>query len=412
MAEPYQPRDVLSLWWLGDPAQPRPVGEIALQVGARGVTLRYAASWRQSGFALSEDLPLTDALFVPNDKDTAAGAVDDARPDRWGERIIRKFEPSPRMSLLEYLLFAGDDRYGALGVSTQPDRYEPWERSPLPALDSLQPMADVVRNVLANEPVPEPLRRLIRPGASLGGARPKSLVNIDGEAWIVKFGEGEDIDTPLVEHATMQLARRCGIHTADTRALALAGNHHAVAVRRFDRLGTQRLHAVSANVALKAAGETDLSYPALAQLLRRQAAAPAIAAQQAQLYRRMVFNILIDNTDDHEKNHALLRQPDGRYALAPAYDVVPSAQGLGYQAMSVGDRGTESTLANALTSARYFGLKEPAARQLIGEICQQVHGWKEHFRALGVGAHDVDQLAQYIDGARLGTERGEFLAYG
>ena len=408
MPEPYQPRDSLSLWWLGNPAQPRLVGEIALQYGGRGVTLRYAPGWRQSGFALSDDLPLTDALFVPADKDTAAGAVDDARPDRWGERVIRKFEPSPRLSILEYLLFAGDDRYGALGVSTQPDRYAPWAQSPLPTLDSLQQMADVVRKVLANEPVPDIQRRLIRPGASLGGARPKSLVNIDGESWIVKFAEGEDIDTPLIEHATMQLARRCGINTADTRALPIA-SRHAVAVRRFDRLGNQRIHAVSANVALKAAGETEPGYPALAQLLRRQATARAIPEQQMQLYRRMVFNILIDNTDDHEKNHALLRQPDGSYALAPAYDIVPSAQGLAYQAMAVGDSGTESTLANALTSARYFGLKEPAARTLIGEICQQVDGWKEHFHALGVGAHDVDTLASFIDGARLGDQRKAFV---
>ena len=119
MPEPraYAPRDTLFLWWLGAPAQPRLVGELRLVSGGRAVALQYGADWLASGFPLSEDLPLTPGLFVPAGKDTAAGAVDDARPDRWGERVIRKFEPSPRLSILEYLLFAGDDRYGALGVS-------------------------------------------------------------------------------------------------------------------------------------------------------------------------------------------------------------------------------------------------------------------------------------------------------
>ena len=406
MSEAYKPKDQLSIWCLANPAQPRLVGELALQYGGRGVTLRYAASWRESGFALSEDLPLTDELFVPKEKDTAVGAVDDARPDRWGERIIRKFEVSPRMSVLEYLLFVGDDRYGALGVSRAVAHYAPWQQSPMPKIDSLDEMAQVVRKVLTNEPVPEAQRRLIRPGASLGGARPKSLVEIDGDAWLVKFSEGEEIDTPLVEHATMQLARLCGVNTADTRVFTV-GSGHAVTVRRFDRVnrfGKARIHAVSSNVALKATGN-ELSYVSLAQLLRRVAPAAAIAGQQAQLFRRMVFNILIDNTDDHEKNHALLRQPDGSYLLAPAFDVVPSAQGLGYQAMAIGEQGTVSSLANALSSARLFGLKDSAARQIVGSICEQVDGWKAHFTGLGVSGHDIDVLAQYIDGQKLGGQR-------
>lgn len=305
--------------------------------------------------------------------------MDDARPDRWGERVIRRFEASPRLSILEFLLFAGDDRYGALGVSQRADAYAPWCSGPMPGLDSLQEMAEVVKKVLANEAVPELQRRLVRPGASLGGARPKSLITMDGEPWLVKFSEGEEIDTPLIEHATMELARSCGIEVATTRALAV-GSGHAVAVRRFDRAGQVRLHAVSAHVALRAAGE-ELGYPQLAQLLRRVAPAEEIRSQQAQLFRRMVFNILLDNTDDHEKNHALLRQADGHYRLSPAFDVVPSAHGLGYQAMLVGDQATESTLVNALSQARQFGLKVDAAHAILREVATKVAGWKETFLA-------------------------------
>ena len=404
-ARAYAPRDTLFLWWLGSPAQPRLVGELLLVSGGRAVALQYRADWLASGFPLSEDLPLTPELFVPAGKDTAAGSVDDARPDRWGERVIRKFVPSPRLSILEYLLFAGDDRYGALGVSEVGDRYVPWQPAPLPDLASLQEMAEVVRKVLANEAVPELQQRLVRPGVSLGGARPKSLIAIEGEPWLVKFSEGEALDTELVEHAAMTLAARCGIDVATTRALPVAGRH-AVAIRRFDRAGGRRLHAVSAHVALRAVGE-EMGYPQLAQLLRRVAPAAHIARQQEQLFRRMVFNILVDNTDDHEKNHALLRQPDGSWLLAPAFDVVPAAQGLGYQALLVGDAGAESTLGNALSQVRAFGLKPARARVIAGEVARCVAGWKDHFAGLGVRLVDIEMLAQYLDGERLGRQRRE-----
>ena len=122
----------------------------------------------------------------------------------------------------------------------------------------------------------------------------------------------------------------------------------------------------------------------------------------------MVFNILMDNTDDHEKNHTLLRQADGHYRLSPAFDVVPNAHGLGYQAMLVGDQATESTLVNALSQARQFGLKVDEARAIIREVALRVAGWKEAFLAKGVAVSDIDLLAQYIDGDRLRRQREEF----
>src|SRR3954465_11363911 len=147
MPEPraYTPRDSLFLWWLGAPARPRLVGELRLVSGGRAVGLQYGAHWLAAGFPLRDALPLTPGLFVPAGKDTAAGAVDDARPDRWGERVIRKFEKASRMSLLEFLLFAGADRYGALGVSATSDGYRPWSSSPLPHLGELADMEQLVR---------------------------------------------------------------------------------------------------------------------------------------------------------------------------------------------------------------------------------------------------------------------------
>lgn len=212
---------------------------------------------------------------------------------------------------------------------------------------------------------------------------------------------------PLIEHAAMTLASRCAIHAAPTRALKLTTGH-AVAIRRFDRTPTQRLHAISAFVALRAVGE-ELGYPQLAQLLRRHAPAGDIQPQQRELFRRMVFNILMDNTDDHEKNHGLLRNDEGNYTLAPAFDVVPSAQRLGYQGMLVGTDAAASSLDNAMSQCAAFGMKKKLAQEVIREVAVCVEGWKDHFKALGVADADIDVLSRFIDSERLAGQRRAFV---
>lgn len=403
----YTPQDTLYLWWLADPQAPDLIGDLHLADGNRRVSLTYAATWLQHGFALSEDLPLTPNVHVPHIKGRAAGAVDDARPDRWGERIIQLIDRPSRLSLLEYLYFAGDDRTGALGVSISRDSYQPSCTGPMPEFQNLEVMANVVRQVLANEPVAENHRRLLRPGASLGGARPKSLITLKGQPWIVKFSEGDGLDSPLLEHATMQMARLCGIRTADTQALTLnshSGHNHAVAVRRFDRQASHRLHVLSAHVALVAAGE-ELGYPELAQLIRRLGEPEHIALQQQELFRRMVFNILMDNTDDHEKNHALVRKSNGKYVLSPAFDVLPTMQGLRLQQMRVGKHGSESTVVNALSECQQFGLKVNQAKAIVKEISQIVSQWRGYFAANGVGVETLDLVSRFVDGEFLREQR-------
>ena len=407
-APAYTPRDELFLWLLSDPTAPVLIGTLSMLRASRGVSLRYADEWLARGFALSEDLPLLAEEFLPRDRDTAAGAVDDARPDRWGERVIRLIDKPPRLSLLEFLYFAGDDRFGALGVSTSPDRYEPRRTGTLPHLTDVEAIHELVRRVLANEVIPPAEKRLIAPGVTMGGARPKALLNIEGEPWVVKFSDHEPTDTPLIEHASMTLARQARIRTADTRAIRLIDGH-AVAVKRFDRARGRRLHALSANVALKAADEA-LGYPELAQLLRRRGvtAGDTNVAQMRELFRRMVFNILIDNTDDHEKNHVLLANDAQQYELSPAFDVLPSGQALGYQQMRVGTNEGESTLDNALSMASLFSLKKNEAIAELRSVVATVDKWKDHFAAAGVGARDVEAYEEQIDRPFLLEQRVQF----
>lgn len=343
----YQPGDTLYLWWLANPAAPRLIGELRMARTLKGVSLVYAPQWLAAGFSLSEDLPLSAGEFFPRDKETAVGAIDDARPDRWGEPVIRALDKPPRLAVLDFLFFAGDQRFGALGVSVSASDYVARDTGPLPRLADAQAVQALVQHILRGESVPEAQRRLITPGTMLGGARPKALLELDGHPWVLKFNEpGESIDMPLVEYARL---RRRGV---------AAG-------------GVNRAH-------------------------------------MHELFRRMVFNILIDNTDDHEKNHALLMTDSGEYELAPAFDVLPSGQALGYQQMRVGTQAADATLDNALSECAQFGLKKSDAIAQVRQVCAAVAQWQAHFARAGVSAADIASLAQQIDRPFLRDQRQAF----
>jgi serine/threonine-protein kinase HipA len=407
---PHELPDSLWLWWLENPAAPRLVGELRMARTLKGVSLTYGSDWLASGVALSEDLPLRSGEMLPVEKETAVGAVDDARPDRWGERVIRFLDKPRRLSVLDYLFYAGHERFGALGVSASADRYEPRRLGPLPELLEVAAIEEMVQKILAGEPVGDAYRRLIAPGVTFGGARPKGLITIDGHQWVIKFSEPDEVfDMPLVEHATMTLCALAGIHAAETRAVPLPRGN-AVAVRRFDRMGERRIHAMSANVALKAM-RVELGYPELAQLLRRRgvAANGTSRNQMRELFRRLVFNILIDNTDDHEKNHVLLSTGQGELCLSPAFDVLPSGQALGYQQLRVGTDGHDSTIDNALSESMQFGLKTDEAVEEVRRVARAVAGWKSHFSQAGVSSRDIDSLAEQIDRPALASQREAYL---
>lgn len=408
-AAKYRPTDRLYLWLLTQPQQPVLIGELNLVRSTQGVSLRYADPWLRRGFSLSEDLPLIDEEFLPAEKGLAVGAVDDARPDRWGERVIRHIDKPARLSLLEYLYFAGDDRFGALGVSTSADEYLPRRLGPLPTLGDADQIHELIRKVQDNEPVPAEQKRLISPGVTMGGARPKALLDIASEQWVIKFADGDPTDVPLIEHATMTLAQQAAIRVAPTMPVRLT-HGHAVAVKRFDRNRGLRLHSLSACVALRAAAER-FGYPELAQLLRRRGvtAGDVYLHHMHELFRRMVFNILIDNTDDHEKNHALLVTDAQQYELSPAYDVLPSGQALGFQQMRVGEQEADSTIANALSMSLMFSLGKDAAVREVRTVARVVDGWKEHFKGCGVTSGDIDLYAEQIDRPFLRDQRNAFL---
>jgi serine/threonine-protein kinase HipA len=285
-------------------------------------------------------------------------------------------------------------------------------------LPDAQRLSEVVSKIEAAEPLTELEARIIAGGGSpLGGAKPKALIDIGGEPWVIKFFNNEPVDTPLVEHATMTLAAQAGIAVATTQLVPLVG-FNAVAIRRFDRLvGGQRIHSISAGTAIRAATpagtEPQLGYPELARILRRVGVAQdgQNLRDAHELFRRMVFNILMDNTDDHEKNHALLvvnPHSNGRLKLAPAYDVLPSNSGQGYQEFICGAHGRDSTLDNAMSECEAFGLTPAEAAQAVARVIAVVNTWQAHFAQMGVAAADIDHLAAFIDGDELLAQRQGF----
>lgn len=410
----YVPQDQLYVWLMVNPAAPMLLGEVSRsQLIADCATFTYSQNWRS--FALSEDMPIIQGqIFSTGEKSTAPGAIDDARPDRWGERIIRQIDRPARLSILEMLLFAGDDRFGALGVSTSADQYIPRHLGPFPQLKDLAQLAAAVEDVQTQAPITAEIQRLIQPGASLGGARPKALLQTDNGPCVIKFSEVDDpVDTPLIEHATMTLAAQAGMYVAGTAVLPLPARYgkarHALTIKRFDRLGPYRVHCQSAHTALRAA-KLEQSYSNLATILLRLGHPDRQAAMREELFKRMVFNILVDNTDDHERNHSIsYNLPDGYYDLTPAYDVVPSLQNLGYQQLMVGTLGYDSSLENALTQINEYGIKMPRAIELIRQVAAAVDRWAAHFTALGVSQSDMELLAASIDRDALRSQRQAFL---
>lgn len=388
----------LWVWYPRNPGAPEKVGTVSLIPATRRCSFVYDDAWRETGFALSPDMPLgrKGGIILPRDGWEAPGALADAMPDRWGRSTIDAIDRPKRRTALDYLYYAGDRRFGALGISTSPDEYQPCPADPLPTVDSMEEANALIQRILAREPLTDHEKRLLQSGRTMGGAQPKVLVSIDGEEWIAKFPNGGNVDQPLIEHASMVLAREIGLRPVESTVHPI-GHEHVVLTRRFDRRGGERLHALSAKTMLIL--EDFESYGAMAAVIRGHGVPEPeeISAQRRELFARMAFNILMDNTDDHTRNHAFVRRSSGHYDLAPAYDIPPQMNGLGEQAIPIAYGVDGFDIAAAAGSAASFGMSMDEARQVWLEVAAGVSRWKEVFSGVGVQGADIDYLADFLD---------------
>jgi serine/threonine-protein kinase HipA len=238
-------------------------------------------------------------------------------------------------------------------------------------------------------------------GTSMGGARPKAVIQDQGELWIAKFARPDDRwNFERVEHAMLQLARRCGITTAESRIETVAGKD-ILLVKRFDRQGAAdgytRARMISGLTVLRtddAVSNRDRwSYILLAEEIRRVVHEPKRDTRE--LFRRIVFNALISNIDDHPRNHALIA-PARQWSLSPAYDLTPAPQiGQDHRdlAMVCGDEGRFANAANILSQHARFLLEHDEAQKIITDMTGQVAStWYETVRACGVSVQDAETI--------------------
>ena len=330
------------------------------------------------------------------------GAIRDAMPDAWGRRLIERQLGHSHLEEFDYLRQGDVDRAGALGFAGT--RTFPVSSPVLPGVTDLSALADAVAAVLAGEPHPqaETARDLVRPGTSLGGARPKTTIRDGDELWIAKFRRRDDRwDEPRIEHALLRLAAQCGLSVAESRVETF-GSQAALLVRRFDRApagsGFHRQRFVSALTLLRAeegaTARDRWSYLLLADEIRRASVSPR--ADLRELFGRMCFNAATRNTDDHPRNHALIGDRGG-WRLSPAYDLTPTpstSQEPPFLAMECGFHGRTASRKNLLSGARRFLLTPSDAAAVLDSVFMQVQAsWRDTMRESGVSVADTKRTS-------------------
>jgi len=332
---------------------------------------------------------------------TIAGCLRDAAPDAWGQRVIlarhlghlTNASDVSELGMLTYLLESGSDRIGALDFQDSPTEYVPRTLSSATLGQLMSAAADMENGRLLPPALAEALTR----GTAIGGARPKVLLIDGGRELIAKFPSTTDI-RPVVkaEAVAMDLARRAGLNVAAVQITRVAGKD-VLLVERFDRPGGGRRHLVSALTILgldEFTGARSGNYPDLADHIRRSFTRPAATLRE--LFSRIVFNILVGNSDDHPRNHAAFVNADGSLTLTPAYDICPQPRSApqANQAMAIGREGQRtSQIATCLAACETYLLNVAQAQAIIdGQVETIRTQWSEAAEAARLTELDRRQL--------------------
>ncbi|MEX0387354.1 type II toxin-antitoxin system HipA family toxin [Spiribacter onubensis] len=373
--------------WIWLPGRTEPVVAGRLDARADVVTFTYGRRYitRHDAIPIYRDLPLVRGVQYPSDGLLMAGSIRDAAPDAWGRRIIMDRLDGYRGTSLDtaslgeitYLLESGSDRIGALDFQRSADRYA----SRLTANADLAELMTAADRVDRGVPLSPELDRALQHGTSIGGARPKALIEDDARKFVAKFSSSADLFSVVrAEYIAMRLAALCGLDVAEVTLRRVLGRD-VLLVQRFDRVrataGWQRRALVSGLTLL---GLDEMlaryaSYEALAHVIRAGSRAPE--ADLRELFARLVFNILVGNTDDHARNHSAFW--DGEWlSLSPAYDICPQSRvgGEASQAMAIVGEERSSRLASCLAAAPVFRLSMQDARAIADhQIRTIIHHW-------------------------------------
>lgn len=381
--------------------------------GRESASFEYDKDWLNyaGSFSLEPALSLGTGPYHTAADKALFGALGDSAPDRWGRVLMRRAEKmrathdkqTPRTLMeIDYLLMVDDEtRQGALRFATH--KGGPFlahaTDSRIPPFIELPRLLSATQKVIDDHESEDDLKLLLAPGSSLGGARPKASVrDKNGELAIAKFPSAHDEMTVVLwEAVALSLAQKAHINTADFRVESIAGLPVLV-LTRFDRNNGQRIPFLSAMSMLNANDRESHSYLEIVDALKQHGSLANHDIKE--LWRRIVFSILISNTDDHLRNHGFLYSKGG-WRLAPAYDLNPVPHEIKRPILSTTidfDDGTAS-VEMAMSVIDYFGLSLTEAKSIVSELNHVVLGWRSEAKRLGISAAETDKMASAFSAA-------------
>jgi serine/threonine-protein kinase HipA len=389
------------------PAAPRRVGTLRRtpRRGGESVVFEYHADWLADPqrFSLEPALAVGPGPFVPAAGQSFFGSIGDSAPDTWGRRLMQRAErrradqegrPPWTLAEADYLLGVSDvSRLGALRFrEVGQDAFQAPTAAGVPELVDLGRLMGVTERILRAEETDEDLQLIFAPGSSLGGARPKaSVIDQHGRLAIAKFPkQTDDYSVERWEAVALDLAAAAGIRIPEHALLDVGG-----------REGEARIPFLSALSMMGLKDGEHASYPELVDVLTQHGA--DARADAGQLYRRMVFNVLVSNVDDHLRNHGFLWRGAGGWVLSPAYDLNPTPTDLKPRILTTNidvDEGT-CDLALALRVADFFGLSPADAKEIISEVGRIVAGWRHAADARGARQAEIKRMASAFEHADL-----------
>jgi serine/threonine-protein kinase HipA len=377
--------------------------------GKETASFEYEAAWlaNPQRYSLEPALNLgAGQFYTPR---SLFGSLGDSAPDRWGRTLMKRVEArraqdqktkARTLYEVDYLLLVNDEtRQGALRFADKPEgNFLAHDGTPVPPLINLPKLLSAADALLEDAETAAELKLLFAPGSSLGGARPKASVREkDGQLAIAKFPKKDDEYAAVEwEFVALQLASQAGITVPDFRLETIA-KRSIIILRRFDRAGAIRIPFLSAMSMIGASDNEPHSYLELMDALRQYGASPD--ADGAELWRRIVFSILISNTDDHLRNHGFLYEGRQGWRLSPVYDVNPVPIEVKERVLTTAideENGTAS-LDLALSVADNFGLKKKDALTVAAEVGASVATWRTVAADAGISKAEIERMASAFE---------------
>jgi serine/threonine-protein kinase HipA len=384
------------------------------QVRGREVfSFSYSKEWLEKGPALvlDPDLGLYSGPQYSRDDKPNFGLFLDSSPDRWGRVLMERREAliagqegrKPRTLMESDYLMGVSDRYRMGGLRFKLTEDGPFldnnDAMAVPPMTSLRTLEEASLQLENENAVDSPqfarwLNLLMSPGSSLGGARPKaSVVDPGGQLWIAKFpSRKDDRDVGAWEMVVNELALRSGLQVAEGKARRFTQDRHTFLTKRFDRRSDGRIHFASAMTLLGYNDGADamagVSYLHIAEFIMRHGATPD--ADLEELWRRIVFNICVSNSDDHLRNHGFLLTPKG-WVLSPAFDInpIPSSTGL---SLNISEYSNALDLDLARAVAEKFRVNDKKRELIIDKITKAVGRWREVAMRLGISRSEMERM--------------------